>query len=1561
MRSRSSEHPAGTGLTIYGGGGNDVITINGIGGPTTIVGGGGNDVINVETPTNTLAGVLGRLTVDGDNSLQTRIDDVRDDEPLVAQFLDPNRKIVIVKTGPELTTSDGRKYYQAMIVPILTDADAGSHFGVYARTVVLDSGGAIVEKLVQEKGVAETGKWKTDDGTATGAPLYFNSEGEEVTAAQPNTGVPVIVAADSSQGGPVRTVYVDAAFNKVFDQYGPNLVTNPSFSDFVATNGTSGGWTSANTDGNGGWRATGFWFFFNGYWILNSNGAGGSDPTLTQTLHGLNVGMTYQVTGQYQNVWPQYGSSTAFSFGVFVNGSLRFQARKQDAPAGSWQSFTTTFTATSDTATLMFAGERNGDDSSWQIDNISVRSVNPASFVTNFVTGTNLWIDNSGHKTNVDPGTNRPSLIPINDTQQTRFVRVSDHIVAAGAGNDTLNIVSSGVAADLTATLDTYRVPVSQLTDGVPVLHGAGLASYFTHPDQEFYFGGEPVLDPFTGAPLLYTTEADVRDLFTGAVLRDPFGVALKHAIGDPMLHIAGEPVYHVNGDYQTYIGGEQVRDEDGNLVFTGSTPFLHAPDQVQIHDRLDRVYDLVDKLGAKVAEGTRTYDPAQFTVSALTAGTSFDLGSLAGFAYHLGAGDLVSVTVYDGTKIFNLAPGDFSVAGDVVTLLNTVATGSASVVVKTVVATPAVHAAGDPKYYVGSDSAAAQAAIGRSGLLQIGDAVVDVSGQLVIDGNGAVVLHTAETIGTNRTEENTFRRTGAPSQSFTLQSVPNGFAKVLLDGVELPASAYTISGNVVTVTPSSRPATDVKVTVVYRLEVKLHARGEPVYQLASGQWVQATYTGTDPKYFLGNEPRIFRGGEPAYYSTADPVSDSTLRYRLDVAGPSGAGMPGEILYFGLEHVNITLGPGNDLVTVVTTQPGGVTTIETGAGTDRVAVRATQGPAMISTSGGDDTVYVGSQAGLWHTNAVPAVQADANGDKFLNVQGNGNLIGASLGIDGGTGFDLVTVDDTTDTGNNTGSLSSSQLGGIFGGGTINYGNLEQLDISLGNAVSGNTFTIHSTHGSASLVATTSLTIGSGADVVKIETIAGPTTVSTGSGNDVIKVGSTVGSASDPIPGSTLDGILNALAHARPRQRHRRAAGVGQRRADAQRRHADRPRPDRPRDDARDRLPERRGDRPVAQQRRGQLLRRHDAGRDDRHDRRRRRGRAPEPVHRRDQHPLDRGPDLDLRRSGQRHHAGQLRPRRQPDVRKRDRRDPEPERRGGRRPLRDRPLGHRLADRAADADQRRRHVAAGRHRRQPAADLRHERPGLLPPAREPRHRHGHGGRLPGRREPDAGRGRLLRARRLRRRHQRRRADLRARRRRHLRARRQPRADDDLRRRRRRHVPGRPGVRLAARRLEPGQRARPDGLLRDDADHARLPQQRHQPGHHASSAASATTRSTSTTTSPSSSSSARRTTTRSASAPSSRSTRTTRRRRSPTSTAARAPTSSPTPSTRRCGSTAATASTPSSWSAPSSATTSWSPTRASSAPASSSPTPASSRSSSTRRRATTASTSRARART
>ena len=90
-------------------------------------------------------------------------------------------------------------------------------------------------------------------------------------------------------------------------------------------------------------------------------------------------------------------------------------------------------------------------------------------------------------------------------------------------------------------------------------------------------------------------------------MLKDPFGNTILHQIGDKKLHQAGDPIYHLNGDVQTYLGGEPTFDENGNQVFNGggSNPFLHGAGQAAIQNRLTVAYDVVDKTGIKLPEGT--------------------------------------------------------------------------------------------------------------------------------------------------------------------------------------------------------------------------------------------------------------------------------------------------------------------------------------------------------------------------------------------------------------------------------------------------------------------------------------------------------------------------------------------------------------------------------------------------------------------------------------------------------------------------------------------------------------------------------------------------------------------------------------------------------------------------------------------------------------------------------------------------------------------------------------------------------------------------------------------
>src|SRR6185312_14021957 len=164
----------------------------------------------------------------------------------------------------------------------------------------------------------------------------------------------------------------------------------------------------------------------------------------------------------------------------------------------------------------------------------------------------------------------------------------------------------------------------------------------------------------------------------------------------DPVLHFAGDPIVHMTGDIGRYLGGETVLDEQGNLVANpDSSTFTRAGGEAQLQNRRDPVYVLTDSTGHAVQVGS-LYTPASFTNPA---------GGSMLLPFDLAAGDVVAVTVYDPALTLGVT-----------------------------VAKPAKHVAGDQKQYFGDEA------------LNVGDPIVDMSGNLVVDVNGVVRLHTAQT-----------------------------------------------------------------------------------------------------------------------------------------------------------------------------------------------------------------------------------------------------------------------------------------------------------------------------------------------------------------------------------------------------------------------------------------------------------------------------------------------------------------------------------------------------------------------------------------------------------------------------------------------------------------------------------------------------------------------------------------------------------------------------------------------------------------------------------------------
>ena len=313
-------------------------------------------------------------------------------------------------------------------------------------------------------------------------------------------------------------------------------------------------------------------------------------------------------------------------------------------------------------------------------------------------------------------------------------------------------------------------------------------------------------------------------------------------------------------------------------------------------------------------------------------------------------------------------------------------------------------------------------------------------------------------------------------------------------------------------------------IVVSYTVQASDLAAADPIASIASRLAPLITATGLYNASSAGDRLTIAPHGSSLYTASLATTGSGTATCSSGAAEPCtpAGGAAGDFLYTGIASVSLSLGSGDDLVTVVTTNTAS-TSVSTGAGDDRVAVRDIEGSTTVSTGGGDDTIYVGTEAGLWHTTQAPTVTADANGDKFLNILGDANSIRAVLSIDGGAGDDTVAVDDTRDGAPNMGILSSTQIMGIFGtGGLVDYSGLESLSVFLGDG--GNTFTIVSTHAGTTFVST-----GAGSDAIFVDTIAGPTTVDAGAGNDVFEAGSgTSPGVSDPIPTSDLDGILNGL-------------------------------------------------------------------------------------------------------------------------------------------------------------------------------------------------------------------------------------------------------------------------------------------------------------------------------------------------------------------------------------------------------------------------------------------------
>jgi hypothetical protein len=146
---------------------------------------------------------------------------------------------------------------------------------------------------------------------------------------------------------------------------GPELIVNGSFDTNLDgwTVPASGGcsnttWSTAGNPGGSAW--------------MNACGEAGSDPSIYQELTGLSIGATYTLQGEYASGAPAFGDpGKPDAFEVELDGVVILALPRPD-PATTFTPFSVKFTATAATHKIEFFAERDGDDSDFLIDNISV-------------------------------------------------------------------------------------------------------------------------------------------------------------------------------------------------------------------------------------------------------------------------------------------------------------------------------------------------------------------------------------------------------------------------------------------------------------------------------------------------------------------------------------------------------------------------------------------------------------------------------------------------------------------------------------------------------------------------------------------------------------------------------------------------------------------------------------------------------------------------------------------------------------------------------------------------------------------------------------------------------------------------------------------------------------------------------------------------------------------------------------------------------------------------------------------------------------------------------------
>ncbi len=168
----------------------------------------------------------------------------------------------------------------------------------------------------------------------------------------------------------LRTLAILALVATALPAAAANIIVNPAFDTEVPSNGTGGGWTSDNIDGLGGWFAG----LGNPGPAFRLNTGPGGESTISQVVSGLMIGQQYVITGEYALGFG--GGNPANSFEVRVDSGtiLSLGPDPTHDPNGGvftpFAQFQVAFDATATSHEILFAGQANGSDHDYVIDNI---------------------------------------------------------------------------------------------------------------------------------------------------------------------------------------------------------------------------------------------------------------------------------------------------------------------------------------------------------------------------------------------------------------------------------------------------------------------------------------------------------------------------------------------------------------------------------------------------------------------------------------------------------------------------------------------------------------------------------------------------------------------------------------------------------------------------------------------------------------------------------------------------------------------------------------------------------------------------------------------------------------------------------------------------------------------------------------------------------------------------------------------------------------------------------------------------------------------------------------